>query len=117
MQLPAIGQGSTFGGNNYPDKKEIKLQVLEHGFNHGINLVDTGEYYEGGLAERVVGEFIRDKRNRVIVSTKFKAANNSYHNVIKTAIINPLSFKCEGAKYVIKVCKKYLDYKAFHIKI
>ncbi len=77
-----IGQGSTFGGKNYPDNKQIKLRILEYGFDNGINFVDTGEYYEGGIAEEVVGEFIKGKRDKVIVSDKFKAANNN--NVIQS---------------------------------
>lgn len=76
MKLPPIGQGSTFGGKKYPDNRQRKLATLEQGFEAGLNLVDTGEYYEGGVAEEVVGQFIKGKRPQVIVSDKFKAANN-----------------------------------------
>ncbi len=76
MKFPLIGQGSTFGGKRYPDNRERKLALLEWGFEFGLNLVDTGEYYEGGVAEEVVGQFIKGKRHQVIVSDKFKAANN-----------------------------------------
>lgn len=84
MNLPKLGQGSTFGGKKYPNNKEIKLQILEYGLAHGINFVDTGEYYEGGVAEGIVGEFIKGKRHKVIVSNKFKAANNAYPNVLRS---------------------------------
>jgi len=76
-----IGQGSTFGGKKYTDNKSFKLAILEYGLHYGINLVDTGENYEGGLAEEIVGEFIKGKRSKVFVSDKFAPINNG--NVIK----------------------------------
>ncbi len=77
----SIGQGSTFGGKKYTDNKSFKLAILEYGLHYGINLVDTGENYEGGLAEKLVGEFIKYRRKDVFVSDKFAPINNG--NVIK----------------------------------
>ncbi len=84
MKLPLIGQGTTFGGKQYPDNKKQKLLILETAFEQGFNLVDTGENYEGGLAEEIVGEFIKGKRDKVIVSDKFKAENNYPDKLIKS---------------------------------
>lgn len=74
-----IGQGSTFGGHK-PDKK-TKLLILEYALSKGCNFVDTGENYEGGLAEELVGEFLKGKRGKVFLSDKFAPENNG--NVIK----------------------------------
>lgn len=82
--VPRIGLGSTFGGKTYSDNQKTKLEILEYGFSHGLKLVDTGEYYEGGVAEETVGKFLKGKRDRVFVSDKFKAANNYYQKVIQS---------------------------------
>ena len=82
--VPQIGQGSTFGGKKYPDNAEVKLRVLEYGLEHGLNLIDTGEYYEGGVAEETIGKFIKGRRSKIFISDKFKASNNSYLKVIKS---------------------------------
>jgi aryl-alcohol dehydrogenase-like predicted oxidoreductase len=38
--------------------------------DRGINFIDTADVYSGGLAEEVLGEAIKSRRDRVVVATK-----------------------------------------------
>ena len=42
--------------------------------DHGGNFVDTAVNYTDGASERIVGEFIKDKRDRIVLATKFTMA-------------------------------------------
>src|SRR5580704_1283541 len=47
------------------------LQALAAAYDAGINFFDTARSYGYGESETVVGEFLRGRRDRTIVSTKF----------------------------------------------
>src|SRR6202042_874143 len=38
--------------------------------DHGVSLFDTADVYSAGLAEQILGEAIKGKRNRLLISTK-----------------------------------------------
>jgi len=74
-RVSAIGLGTwQFGsmewgyGSRYAseDAKAIVHRALEL----GVNLIDTAEIYGQGRSERIVGEAIRDRRERVFLATK-----------------------------------------------
>ena len=48
-----------------------RLHLLECAFDSGIRHFDTAPYYGYGEAERVLGEFLFEKRDQVTVTTKF----------------------------------------------
>jgi aryl-alcohol dehydrogenase-like predicted oxidoreductase len=56
----------------------------------GVNLIDTADVYSGGLAEEIVGEVLRGRRDRVLLATKVRMpmgdgpndAGLSLHHVI-----------------------------------
>ena len=75
VRISAIGLGTwQFGsmewgyGSRYAseDAKAIVHRALEL----GVNLIDTAEIYGQGRSERIVGEAIRDRRERVFLATK-----------------------------------------------
>jgi aryl-alcohol dehydrogenase-like predicted oxidoreductase len=43
----------------------------------GINLVDTANVYAGGRSEEIVGRLIHDKRDRLLLATKFSVATDN----------------------------------------
>ena len=47
-----------------------------------MNYLDTGEDYEDGLSEELLSKIICNKRDKVVVGSKFIPSNNSYNNVI-----------------------------------
>ena len=49
-----------------------------------MNFIDTGEDYEGGTSEELLSEVVKDKRDKIIIGSKFKPSNNGYNNVIQS---------------------------------
>jgi len=74
-RISAIGVGTwQFGsrewgyGPVYAGK--IAGDIVRRALELGVNLVDTAEVYGFGHSERIVGEAIRDRRDRVFLATK-----------------------------------------------
>lgn len=64
-----LGLGcSTFGGSK--SKKEA-LKALHCSYDLGINYFDVARSYGYGQAEEIVGEFVKNKRDKVILTSKF----------------------------------------------
>lgn len=51
--------------------KRRSITALSHAYENGINYFDVARSYGFGDAERVVGEFCADKRDSVVIATKF----------------------------------------------
>ena len=77
LRVPALSFGTaTFGGGNDFWKAWGSTdaggatRLIDVCLDHGVNLFDTADAYSLGLAEQILGEAIRGKRNRVLVATK-----------------------------------------------
>jgi aryl-alcohol dehydrogenase-like predicted oxidoreductase len=75
VRVSAIGLGTwQFGsrewgyGPVYAGK--VAGDIVRRALELGVNLVDTAEVYGFGRSERIVGEAIRDKREKVFLATK-----------------------------------------------
>jgi diketogulonate reductase-like aldo/keto reductase len=88
LEVYPIGQGTLFGrsfdGQSNKELISKKIEVLNYGIELGMNFIDTGEDYEGGISEELLSEVLKNKRAEVIVGSKFKPANNSYKNVMNS---------------------------------
>jgi aryl-alcohol dehydrogenase-like predicted oxidoreductase len=65
----ALGTGM-FGPSGNADAAECQ-QIVSIALDAGINLIDTADAYSAGAAEEIVGAAIRDRRDEVILATKF----------------------------------------------
>src|SRR6187401_1615314 len=64
-----FGESSTFmKGATSPDDEARR--VFDAAIAAGINLVDTANVYSEGRSEELTGEWIRGKRDRVVLATK-----------------------------------------------
>ena len=70
-----------------------RLQLLECAYEAGIRHFDTAPYYGYGEAERVLGEFLREKRDQITVTTKFGIQPPS---VVRNRLVNQLARKILG---------------------
>jgi aryl-alcohol dehydrogenase-like predicted oxidoreductase len=77
LQVPVFSLGTgTFGGSNEFFERWGKTQADEASrlvdvcLDHGLNLFDTADIYSDGASERVLGEALRGKRDRALISTK-----------------------------------------------
>ena len=60
-KLSAFGIGST---------KPLTPEIIEYAIDSGINLVDTANIYQGGRSERIIGQLMKRKRDKVFLITK-----------------------------------------------
>ena len=77
LRVPALSFGTaTFGGGNDFFKAwgstdaSGAARLIDVCLEHGVSLFDTADVYSAGLAESILGEAIRGKRNRLLISTK-----------------------------------------------
>jgi aryl-alcohol dehydrogenase-like predicted oxidoreductase len=77
LRVPALSFGTaTFGGGNDFFKAwgstdaSGASRLVDVCLDHGVSLFDTADVYSSGLAERILGEAIKGKRNRLLISTK-----------------------------------------------
>ena len=62
-------QGMPLGWSTVDDNESIK--ALQRGIEMGANFIDTADMYGTGHSEKLVGEAIKGKRDKVVIATKF----------------------------------------------
>ncbi len=80
-KIPAIGLGTWRMGEN-ADQLQAEADVLRHGLDCGLSLIDTAEMYGEGGAEMVVAEAVRARRDEAYIVSKVYPHNASYDGVI-----------------------------------
>ena len=72
LQVSAMGLGCMGMSQSYgtPDDTESRA-TLRRALEIGITLLDTADAYGGGENETLVGSMIRERRNDVVLATKF----------------------------------------------
>lgn len=59
-----------FGGQGNPDHDDC-VRIMHRAFDAGINFIDSADAYSLGESERIVGKALRDRRDSVVLATKF----------------------------------------------
>lgn len=66
-------------------EEEKSVKTIQAAFDAGINLIDTAQAYGLGTAEQIVAKAIRDRRDKVLLSTKcglvWHTDQGRYHEV------------------------------------
>jgi aryl-alcohol dehydrogenase-like predicted oxidoreductase len=77
LRVPALSFGTaTFGGGNDFFKAWGSTdaggagRLIDVCLDHGVAMFDSADAYSSGLAEKILGEAIKGKRDRLLVSTK-----------------------------------------------
>jgi aryl-alcohol dehydrogenase-like predicted oxidoreductase len=53
------------------EDRDDSIRIIHRALDAGINFVDTADVYSAGVSEEIVGEALKDRRDDVIVATKF----------------------------------------------
>jgi aryl-alcohol dehydrogenase-like predicted oxidoreductase len=62
--------GSTEWGYGAEYNRVEAAKIVRRALELGVNLIDTAEFYGFGRSERILGEAIRDRRDKVFLATK-----------------------------------------------
>jgi aryl-alcohol dehydrogenase-like predicted oxidoreductase len=105
----AIG-GWLWGGT---DQKEA-VAAIQKGIELGITSIDTAPAYGFGLSEKIVGEAIRGKRDKLQILTKFglrwDLKKGEFYFNTEDAQGRPVQmYKHSGAKSVMEECERSLE--------
>ncbi|MCT2583009.1 aldo/keto reductase [Actinophytocola gossypii] len=67
LGLGCMGMSETYG----PADDAESVRVVHRALDLGVNFLDTADVYGGGHNEELVGRAIRDRRDEVVLATKF----------------------------------------------
>ena len=73
-RVPALGMGTWEMGDHRAARQE-EITCLQHGIDLGMSLIDTAEMYGDGAAEKLVGEAIAGRRDKVFLVSKVYPQN------------------------------------------
>jgi aryl-alcohol dehydrogenase-like predicted oxidoreductase len=82
LEVSAIGFGCMGLSQGYiptPGKEEA-IRLIRQAYDLGCTFFDTAERYAMGANEQLVGEALRDVRDKVVIATKFLIEENSGYN-------------------------------------
>ena len=75
IMVSEIGFGAWgIGGDSYgPVDDNVAKKTLETAFDNGVNFFDTSDLYGKGHSEELIGDTFLNKRDKIIIATKFGA--------------------------------------------
>lgn len=75
LQVSRIGLGAMTMAGTYTSEGALddteSIRTIHRALDLGVNHIDTAEIYGPYLSEEIVGEAIKDRRDQVVVATKF----------------------------------------------
>ncbi|WP_223068911.1 aldo/keto reductase [Paenibacillus caui] len=96
LQVPAIGQGTWFMGEKDSLRRQ-EVRALQTGIDLGMTLIDTAEMYAEGGAEKIVGEAVAGRREKVYLVSKVYPHNAGGRKMLQAC---ERSLKRLGTDYI-----------------
>jgi len=75
LALGAMSFGTEWGWGT--EKNEAR-KMLDHYIDNGGNFVDTANVYTNGSSEKILGELLGEKRQQIVLSTKYTMNTHPY---------------------------------------
>jgi len=71
LEVSEIGLGAnSFGMPGRRDRPE-SAAIIHAAIDNGINFIDTSNVYATGLSEEYIGQALKDRRDEMLIGTKF----------------------------------------------
>lgn len=107
------GTRHPLGWGEVDDRESI--DAIHCALDSGISLIDTSDNYGAGHSERVIGEAIRGRRDRVVLATKFGYVTNerTKEQLGEKASRDYIRRACEAS--LNRLGTDYIDLYQFHI--
>lgn len=83
-KVPAIGMGTWEIGDTQREGRKLEMESIRRGVELGMALIDTAEMYGHGRAESLVGEAVKDIRDKVFIASKVSPEHLGYDDVIRS---------------------------------
>lgn len=72
MSISSVSFGTWALGGDWGDVTEENAKsALNHAIDRGANFFDTADVYGGGRSEKIIGQVLKERSERVYVATKF----------------------------------------------
>jgi len=79
LEVSEIGFGAwAIGGSWGAQREEDSLEALGTALDRGVNFIDTAAGYGNGKSERIIGEFLKSRSEKVYVCTKTPPAEGKW---------------------------------------
>jgi aryl-alcohol dehydrogenase-like predicted oxidoreductase len=111
--LEADGSKSPVGWGQVDDAESIR--AIHYALDAGINFFDTAANYGTGHSEQILSQALRDRRDKVILATKFGyIVDEENRTVAETDDVAPrIRQECEDSLRRLKT--EYIDLYQFHV--
>lgn len=74
LRVSPISLGTMTFGESWGAEEAESRRIFDTYVDRGGNFVDTAGYYAGGRSEELTGKFAQEKRERLVLSTKYSLA-------------------------------------------
>lgn len=108
--------GGPAGWGKVDDAESIR--AIHAALEAGMNLIDTAANYGTGHSEEIVGRAVKDRRDKVVIATKFgfivdEAGKRVSYHPTPEAILDNLAFECERS--LRHLGTDFIDLYQFHM--
>ena len=93
-----FGGASLTSMKSYYEVKELLNAVYEEGIRH----FDTAVLYGKGYSELILGEFLKDKRKDVTITTKFGLGHSFETGSMPIQLLLPLNYHLKRLKKAVR---------------
>jgi aryl-alcohol dehydrogenase-like predicted oxidoreductase len=74
LRVSPLALGTMTFGETWGAEEAESRRIFDHYVDRGGNFIDTAGYYAQGRSEELTGKFAADKRDRLVLSTKYSLA-------------------------------------------
>jgi aryl-alcohol dehydrogenase-like predicted oxidoreductase len=116
VAVSAIGMGCWAIGSDWGKVDDAEsLRALQHALDLGVTFFDSSNAYGGGRSERLIGQALTDRREQVVIATKFGYTINERTNRINGEDASPAAIRQSCETSLRRLNTDYIDLFQFHL--